>query len=356
MKIVSEQIQFSAAHSSFSSQQSSERLHAWVGNSPAASRPSEVVRISEQARQAQQAQPTITSNDAQPAAIKDEPSPSSKDPKLALLLTMVEMMLKRKIRLFDPKELQTETALSLPSHAAPANKENSATNNNSAAGFGLEYDYQQTRIESEQTRFSAQGTINTSDGQSLQFSLSLEMSRSFVEQSSLSVRMGDAVVAKDPLILNFNGSAAQLSDQTFNFDLNNNGGSQAIPLLSSNSGFLAIDKNGNGDIDNGSELFGPSSGNGFQELSQYDHDHNGWIDENDPAFSSLKIWRKQRDGSANLSSLQDNQVGALYLGRIDTPFALKDSSNKLQALVKETGLFVQEDGQMGTLQRLDIVS
>lgn len=49
-------------------------------------------------------------------------------------------------------------------------------------------------------------------------------------------------------------------------------------------------------VNNGSELFGPTNGNGFQELAEYDKDGNGWIDENDEIFGSLKIWAEDFRG------------------------------------------------------------
>ena len=60
--------------------------------------------------------------------------------------------------------------------------------------------------------------------------------------------------------------------------------------------FLALDLNGDGRINNGSELFGALSGNGFADLAQYDSDANGWIDENDEIFQRLKVWSGADDG------------------------------------------------------------
>lgn len=55
------------------------------------------------------------------------------------------------------------------------------------------------------------------------------------------------------------------------------------------SGFLALDRNQNGVVDDGSELFGTQSGDGFAHLALYDQDSNGWIDANDPVFDKLRI-------------------------------------------------------------------
>ena len=82
----------------------------------------------------------------------------------------------------------------------------------------------------------------------------------------------------DPLVINLDGNIAELSDQTFLFDLDGDGEMDEISELSAKSGFLALDKNGDGTINDGTELFGTRSGNGFQDLSAYDTDHNGFID------------------------------------------------------------------------------
>ena len=53
---------------------------------------------------------------------------------------------------------------------------------------------------------------------------------------------------------------ADVRDQTFKFDLDADGREDEISMLGKGSGFLALDKNGNGKIDDGSELFGTKSG------------------------------------------------------------------------------------------------
>jgi hypothetical protein len=365
MKIASSQIQLSAAHSSLSYSESSETLRAWVGSqrpnfeagttAPPANE-TERISISDAARQAQQSSASTTQGGSA-QAINDASDEANHDPKLKLLKTIIEMMLGRKIRLLDASSLMPAASQSQTPTTAPTPTPAAANSTPpSSAGYGVEYDYHQSYSESEQTQFSAEGTINTSDGKSIQFSLAIEMSRSYTEQTDISVRLGDARKAKDPLVLNFDGTAAQLSDQKFSFDLNSDGSNEEINFLAGNKGFLALDKNGNGQIDNGSELFGPTSGDGYHDLAAYDSDHNGWIDENDPVFQRLKIWNKDAAGNDSLSSLQDNNVGALYLGKVDTPFSLKDGNNALQAAIKETGLFLQEDGKAGTMQRVDLVT
>ncbi len=195
--------------------------------------------------------------------------------------------------------------------------------------------------------------VNTADGQQINFTLQLEMSRSFVQETHLSIREGDAV-RKDPLVINFNGTGAQLTDAQFAFDLDADGQQENIAFVTGGSGFLALDKNQDGQINNGTELFGTRSGDGFADLAQYDQDGNQWIDENDAVYSQLKVWQRDANGQDSLSTLAQAGVGALYLGRVASPFSVNTATNQTLGLVRSTGVFLYESGAAGTLQQVDL--
>jgi hypothetical protein len=179
------------------------------------------------------------------------------------------------------------------------------------------------------------------------------MQRQYHDEVNISVREGDAV-RKDPLVINFNGTAAQLTDQRFTFDLQGDGKTAELAMLAGGSGYLALDKNGDGKINNGTELFGPATGNGFNELASYDQDHNGWIDEGDAVFSKLKVWTPSTDGSGNLASLQDSGVGAIALNATATPFELKDGNNQSLGAVRASSVYLSDSGNAGTVQQIDL--
>lgn len=207
--------------------------------------------------------------------------------------------------------------------------------------------------EQEATEFSTTGMVRTADGRELSFGLSVEMSRSFT-QATESYAEGSYIL-KDPLVINLDSDIADVKDMKFFFDIDADGKEEEISQLGSNSGFLALDKNGDGVINDGSELFGTKSGDGFGDLAAYDHDHNGWIDEADDVFSKLKIWVKDEDGSNRLLDLKEAGIGAIYLGNADTKFSLNQAeTNATNAVIQKTGIYLKENGTVGTVQHVDL--
>lgn len=352
MKIASSDIVLNSQHSSVEKHALRESLRAWAGterpdfegrgrafNRPAVDR----VSISERGQAAQKSD-----------AVSDAQEAMDNDPRMQLLISMVEAMTGRKIRTLSMKDLQVANA---PSQA-PLQDPKTAGKQVAAqpAGYGVEYERHETHYEAEQTRFQAQGIVRTADGREITFDLQLSMSREYLEQSDVSLRLGDAAQqAKDPLVINFSGSAAQLTAAKFSFDLDADGSVEQISFVAPGSGFLALDKNQDGKINNGSELFGPASGNGFSELAAYDQDGNRWIDENDAAFLQLRVWSKDAQGNDQLVTLKAAGVGALYLGNASTEFSIKDASNRLDGQIRSTGIYLGEDGSAGTIQQVDLV-
>ncbi|MBD3181759.1 hypothetical protein GF312_05670 [Candidatus Poribacteria bacterium] len=222
--------------------------------------------------------------------------------------------------------------------------------------FGLDYNFQHTIYESEKTNFSAKGIINTSDGKQISFELDLELSREFLQQQNINISAGNSPKLTDPLVINFEGKAAELTDAKFNFDLNIDGKDEQISFVSPGSGFLTIDKNNDGKINNGSELFGPKTGKGFEELAQYDSDGNKWIDENDPIYNDLRIWSKNGGGKDNLFSLKQKGIEAVYLGNQITYFNLNNRQNIMKGQVQSTGVYVNENNSIGTIQQINLVT
>lgn len=211
----------------------------------------------------------------------------------------------------------------------------------------------QTYREQEISNFKAQGSVTTADGQTIDFTLNANMARNF--ESSLYQEQSKGLVLTDPLVVNFGGAPAKLTLEKVGFDLDSDGQQEQISFLENGSGFLALDKNQDGQINNGLELFGTQSGNGFKDLAAFDSDQNGWIDENDAIFSLLQIWHKDENGLNQLSGLLELNIGAIYLKNEETQFSIKDNSNQLLGQVVKSGVFIGEDHKVGSVQQIDLV-
>lgn len=302
--------------------------------------------------------PSVDSPSNTPQNIEDTLQLSLKDKiNLMLLIQLLEQFKKdpelmkslgldKLVNGSTPNDSQVNTLmLGVSTNAAPAL-------NNEIQGT---YTMKESYTESESSQFSAVGQIKTADGKTINVAIDLKMDRSVSQSQELSMRIG--AVTKDPLVINFNGNAAELSSQRFAFDLSANGQKDLIPKLAAGHAFLAIDKNNDGVINNGSELFGPKSGDGFAELAQYDSDKNGWIDENDPAFKDLKLWMNPGSDKPQLVDLKSAGVGAIYTAKASTSFHLNDKNGSGENLgvIQSTGLFLKENGQAGTVQHVDLV-
>lgn len=208
--------------------------------------------------------------------------------------------------------------------------------------------------ETEETSFSTKGTVKTADGREITFGLNVEMSRNFASYYSCDYTQVQTRVLCDPLVINLEGNMAELTDQTFFFDIDADGKTDEISVLNSKSGYLALDRNKDGVINDGSELFGAKSGDGFADLSAYDEDGNGWIDEADSIWEKLLIWTKDENGKDKCYKLAEKGVGAICLSNAVTDFSLNDAQNAVNGRIRKTGIFLYENGMAGTVQHLDV--
>jgi hypothetical protein len=363
MKVASSEVVMASVHSMQETDEKTESLRAWIGSPPGErSRQTEGNRrIRDRVTiggRGPRSQCPCASRRAEPGSEaakteEDEELLKKDGGKLYLIKKIIEAITGRSMKVFMP-EPEGEEATA-PADAPVSDGDTAQRVAEEPLGWGMEYDSREVHYESERMAFAAEGIIRTEDGREIKFAVSLEMSREFRSEETVSVRAGDAARKVDPLVINFDGSAAELTDMRFAFDLDADGTEENIPFVGPGSGFLVLDLNRDGIVNNGTELFGPGTGNGFAELAAYDEDGNHWIDENDSVYQNLSVWTKSPDGTDTLTSLQDRQVGAVYLEGIQTPFDLKNESNTLYGQVNQTGIYVEESGVVKTVQQIDLV-
>ena len=271
-------------------------------------------------------------------------------PRLYALALLVERLTGQKIKLLDPSEADPHAS----GDAATPSPRAASAQAPTQPQVAVELDAQSIRYEAQTSTFSANGTVTTADGRQITFDLQATISREFLAADSLSIRAG-TTPAKDPLVLDLNGTPTQLSPQRIAFDVNADGVVEQVAMPTGGSPLLALDRNGNGTIDDGSELFGPKTGSGYGELSALDTDANGWIDSADTSFSQLRLWQPSSAGAGSLQTLEQAGVGAIGLQNTATPFSFRDpTTNDELGTLQSTGIFLREDGQAGTVRQIDV--
>ena len=311
--------------------------------------------------------PSVLPNFSQLAQLQQpahEPDPidsadfSLSDPeklKLTLIERMLELLTGKDFHFILPEDLTkgaaSGTAKGEDSRQAPTHT--AALRAAAQPSFGAIYRKSESWAETESMSFSAKGVVHTSDGRSIAIDVSLSLSRSFIAANYQELRLGTA--AKDPLVINLDAPSAALTQTKFSFDLDADGTADQISFVGAGSGFLALDKNGDGVANDGGEFFGTVSGDGFADLAAYGGDRNGWIDGNDPVFERLRIWSRAEDGSFTLIALGQRGIGAIYLGSVASNDSPNDeTTNQNNGTIRRTGVFLRQDGTAGTVQHVDL--
>lgn len=179
--------------------------------------------------------------------------------------------------------------------------------------------------------------------------------------SSVFTDYQDATTAPkvDPLILDLNGdglATTNLDQSDVYFDLDSNGFAERTAWIDANDGLLVLDRDGDGKITNGQELFGDqtllSNGtratSGFEALREFDDNKDGKIDASDIVYLKLKVWQDlNRDGvsqAEEMKSLADVGIKAINLSSTFTGAA--DAMGNIQ---RRLGSFVKTDGSDGQI-------
>ncbi|MES2205502.1 MAG: calcium-binding protein, partial [Pseudomonadota bacterium] len=169
------------------------------------------------------------------------------------------------------------------------------------------------------------------------------------------------IFRRDPLILDLDNNGIQTTSPSGSnpilFDHDGSGVKVGTGWISSGDAFVVLDRNGNGTIDNGTELFGDSTPipggtkaeNGFQALSYLDSNSDGKITSVDTQFSQLKVWRDlNQDGisqAAELQTLSAAGVASINLNANFTPETLANGNT-----IYGKGTFTRTNGTNGSAE------
>lgn len=144
-----------------------------------------------------------------------------------------------------------------------------------------------------------------------------------VRRVSLQASFTQVVVApeqggqEDPLVLDLAGDGVDLAPRARRFDLDGDGDAETVTWVRGDDALLALDRDGDGRITSGKELFGDQHGaaDGFAELAKFDDDGNGVIDARDRVWRSLLVVREHGDPvrleAAGVTSLRFDVVRRL---------------------------------------------
>jgi Ca2+-binding RTX toxin-like protein len=157
-----------------------------------------------------------------------------------------------------------------------------------------------------------------------------------------------------PIILDLDGDGVETSAVSAGsyFDHASDGFAEQTGWVGKDDGLLVRDLNGNGTIDNGTELLGSEAllgngqkaANGFEVLRELDQNNDGKIDAADAAFATLKIWKDAngdgQTGAGELLSLADAGVQSINVGYTNSTLVDANSNQH-----KQVGSFTTTAGQ-----------
>lgn len=201
--------------------------------------------------------------------------------------------------------------------------------------------------ESESCTFAASGNVCLADGSTRDFNVGYHMER---HEESTSVGVG---TFRDPLMLDFGAPENKFGANAIDFDIDADGDMESVKMPTGNTAVLFIDSNRNGKADDGSELFGARSGDGFADLAKLDSDGNGWIDAGDAAFADLRLWQSGNDGENTVKTLAEAGIGALATQSAATEFTIKDDGEAV-GRQRASSVWLGETSGAGLVRQVDL--
>ena len=173
-------------------------------------------------------------------------------------------------------------------------------------------------------------------------------------------KAGKAQPPRDPLIIDLGETGIELRslEHGVNFDLDNNGFAEKTAWIGTEDGFLALDRNGNGSIDNGGELFGDQvilkdgskSESGFEALAELDDNGDGIIDNKDSAFANLRVWiDANHNGKSDSNELKTlNETGIISISLEHSEVSIVDEETGAR-IAESASVTINKNGAVSTV-------
>jgi hypothetical protein len=187
-------------------------------------------------------------------------------------------------------------------------------------------------------------TGNTTQASSVQLEFKFEFSAS-VTTTEATVQQGD------PIVFDLDGDGIELSNYQngARFDLMGTGRAQQAAFVNGGDAFLALDRNKDGVINSGLELFGEQHGarNGFEELRKFDLNGDGAINRNDAIFNELRLFKDNGNGETEAGEL----IGLAEAGIDEILLNYRDVNERAAGgnRLTQIGAYLKNDGSRGTV-------
>ena len=164
-----------------------------------------------------------------------------------------------------------------------------------------------------------------------------------------------AEITRSPLVIDLDGDGVETNEEnsTVHFDHDNNGFEESTGWVGKDDGLLVRDINNNGQIDNGTELFGNNSvlssgekaANGFEALADLDSNGDNIFNNQDEAWNQVKVWKDANQNgevdSGELLTLEQAGVSSINLN-YENETTTDENGNQHN----QTGTFIKTDGTM----------
>lgn len=204
-------------------------------------------------------------------------------------------------------------------------------------------------IGNETNNTNSTNQLSTQQNTQASFQFQFQMEFRFEMSMEIQVGVQQLEQKQDPVVFDLDGDGIELTDVNngVHFDITGKGNLVQTAWVRGGDALLAMDRNRNGQIDSGLELFGDQWGstNGFEELRKLDSNNDGFIGPEDKQFKDLVLWRDNGDGVSS----QDELFALSQLGieRIALNYKNTNITADGNNTITQKSFFIRSDQTVG---------